>query len=155
MQSHLEEIRSDLEKKNGQSQEKYIDKLEQSCYVCNRINGNMENIFSNLFHLYRNDEAFNKLFKEQPMFCLPHYRQLLKYGMKFLTKKEFNEFYKVVYGIEKNYLETLQGDIDWFCKKFDYRFAKEEWKNSKDSIERTVYTLTGTEPYKKGEIDVY
>ncbi len=155
MQSHLEEIRSDLEKKNGQSQEKYLDRLEQSCYVCNRINGNMEHIFSNLFHLYRNDEEFNKLFKEQPMFCVPHYRQLLKYGMKFLTKKEFNEFYKVVYGIEKNYLETLQGDIDWFCKKFDYRFAKEDWKNSKDSIERTVYTLTGTEPYKKGEIDVY
>ena len=36
------------------------------------------------------------------------------------------------------------GDVSWFCKKFDYRYEKEDWKNSKDAVERALDFLNGT-----------
>lgn len=146
LQSHLEEIRAKLKKKNGNAQIKYLEELEHDCYVCRRLNNNMENLYSNLFWLYRNDENFKRMLEGQKMFCLPHYRLLLKYGAECLPKKEFNVFADKLSAIEEGYLNTLQEDVDWFCKKFDYRFRDEDWKNSKDAPERTVYTLTGKVP---------
>ena len=45
--------------------------------------------------------------------------------------------------INKKYTEKLIGDVRWFAKKFDYRFADEPWYDSKDAIERTVKFITG------------
>jgi hypothetical protein len=39
------------------------------------------------------------------------------------------------------YLDTLSEDVSWFCKKFDYRYESEPWKNSKDSVERAIKFL--------------
>ena len=60
---------------------------------------------------------------------------------KTLSKKERAAFNDALNQCNHTYLETLKEDLDWFCKKFDYRYAKEDWKNSKDSIERTVKYL--------------
>ena len=35
-------------------------------------------------------------------------------------------------------MERVNGDLDWFIKKFDYRFQNEPWKNSKDAIQRSI-----------------
>lgn len=151
MQSHLEEIREKTKKKNGKDAAKFYSALKNDCYVCNRIRKNMDSVFGNFFYLYKTDSRFKDLFLSRKMFCLPHYRELLEYGQKFLSKKEYEVFAKELQQIENQYLETLQGDIDWFCKKFDYRYKEEDWKNSRDAIERTVYTLTGTKIEKNSE----
>jgi esterase/lipase superfamily enzyme len=31
--------------------------------------------------------------------------------------------------------------VSWFCKKFDYRYDKEPWYNSKDAVERAFKFL--------------
>ena len=41
----------------------------------------------------------------------------------------------------EGYLETLQTDVSWFCRKFDYRYQDEPWNNSKDAVERTIRFL--------------
>lgn len=151
LQSHMEEVRAALDKKNGDGQAKFLQELEDDCYVCRRIQANMNNFFDNLFYLYKTDSKFRALFKEQPYFCLPHYKTLLTYAKKHLAKKEYVAFCEEIFAMESAYLAELSGDIDWFCKKFDYRFAKEDWKNSKDAIERTVYTLTGVLPELKSD----
>ena len=107
----------------------------------------MKSVYSNIVYLWKSDEKFRALLTEQPRFCLPHYRALLS-ASKALGKKDRLEFCRALGDVTEGYLETLSGDIDWFCKKFDYRFAKEDWKNSKDSIERTVETLTSRPPVK-------
>jgi len=151
LESHINELYNELKKKNSAAQQKKLKTLESDCYVCRRIYDNMDSLYSNLFHLYKNEPAFRDLFAKQKYFCLPHYRELLEYGAKYLSKKEFAAFFEVANGIEMKYLEELHGDVDWFCRKFDYRFVKEDWKNSKDSIERTVYTLTGHMPHFKSD----
>lgn len=147
LQSHLEEIRARVNSLKPDATEKYLGSLEESCYVCSRLDEKMKNVYSNIVYLWKSDEKFRSLLAEQPRFCLSHYRALLS-ASKALGKKDRLEFCNALGRVTEGYLETLSEDIDWFCKKFDYRFAKEDWKNSKDSIERTVETLTSELPVK-------
>ena len=149
LQSHLEEIQDRLKSAKPDAAEKILSSLESSCYVCNRLEGKMNNVYSNIVFLWNSDSKFRKLFQEQPRFCLPHYRKLLS-ASRNLGKKDRISFCEDLNVIMSRVLNTLGDDIDWFCKKFDYRFAKEDWKNSRDAIERTVETLTSNYPKKTG-----
>lgn len=147
LQSHLEEIRENIKGSRPDGTEKYLSLLEDSCYVCSRVEEKMKNVLSNIVYLWKTDERFRVLFEKQPQFCLPHYRMLLD-ASRELPRKDRALFCDSLTKITSAFLETLSSDIDWFCKKFDYRFAKEDWKNSKDAIERTVQALTSKLPEK-------
>lgn len=147
LDSHLDSVRENLfsgklfansKKQNAD----YLSKLENDCYICSRINTYLDKVYSTIFYLYSTEREFRIKCEMQPLFCLPHFKELLSRGQKELNKKDYEDFYSMIMKIEKNYLETLSEDIKWFCKKFDYRFAEEDWKNSKDAIERVIYTLT-------------
>ena len=150
LQSHLEEIRAHVNSAKPDASEKYLSNLEHSCYVCNRIAEKMESVYSNIVYLWKTDEKFRKLFSEQPRVCLPHYRALLA-ASKELGRKDRLAFCESLGKVTEASLDVLEGDIDWFCRKFDYRYAKEDWKNSKDAIERTVQALTSKLPAKANE----
>ena len=51
------------------------------------------------------------------------------------------EMIKEAARIVESYIETLNEDVSWFCKKFDYRYDEEPWYNSKDSVERSMKFL--------------
>ena len=63
------------------------------------------------------------------------------YAADRLDKKRFVEFEKVCAGIVNGYMEKLNGDVSWFCKKFDYRYDEEPWYDSKDAVERAIRFL--------------
>ena len=60
-----------------------------------------------------------------------------------LNAKELGEFVQALAKMEQENLDRIQEDISWFIKKFDYRFEKEDWKNSRDAVERTVNKTRG------------
>ena len=60
-----------------------------------------------------------------------------------MSKRAFRDFYEVAHGVEKRYVESLKGDVSWFCKKFDYRYDEEPWYNAKDSVQRSIKFLSG------------
>ena len=66
---------------------------------------------------------------------------LLEVGKQRLSKKRFPEFAKECAGVVEPYFDQLREDISWFCKKFDYRYDKEPWYNSKDAVERAIIFL--------------
>lgn len=152
IQSHLEEITSSIKKKKGiAALKKYIEKLDNDCYICNRLNNIETSIIKNFFYLYSNDENFVKKVDAQSSICFPHAKLLLKFAETELHKKETSTFCDKLSEKLLGEIEILQKDINWFCKKFDYRYKDEDWKNSKDSIERTILTLTGQYPKKDSE----
>ena len=53
------------------------------------------------------------------------------------------EFVRTLARLERENLDRIQEDISWFIKKFDYRYEKEDWKNSRDAVERTVNKVRG------------
>ena len=149
LESHLKELSDDL--KAGligkliagadAKPVKRIKALESSCYVCRRIDFHFQHMAQTAVFLFDTDENFAEKLKQQPYFCLPHYRLLLERGDARLGKKKMAEFTEILSRIEESYLSTLTEDISWFCKKFDYRYDAEPWKNSKDSVERAIKFL--------------
>lgn len=148
LESHLNEL-SDEIKSNKLIAPKIpkavtrISDLEKSCYVCRRIEFNFGHMIETAVLLWSTDEQFKKKLDAIPYLCLPHYRRLLEYGQKRLSKKEFSEFSKKCENIVNTYLDELRSDVSWFCKKFDYRYDTEPWYNSKDSVERAIKFLRG------------
>ena len=146
LESHLAETREKCEvggflgAKTAAIQDN-LDKLESTCYVCDRIGNNFEHMIDTAVYLWETDPDFPKKLKAQPYFCLPHYRKLLAYGQKRLGKKKQPEFAKACAGVVEPYFEELQKDVSWFCKKFDYRYDEEPWYNSKDAVERAFKFL--------------
>lgn len=150
LESHLDEVRKSLESRSAlpflQSKDKPLQamsELEESCYVCERIENNMQHMIETAVILWDRDPDFKIKLKNQPYFCLPHYRRLLEYARARLSKKTFAQFSLELAAVQNAYSEELSGDVSWFCKKFDYRYENEPWGNSKDAIERTIKFLNG------------
>ena len=148
LESHL----ADVEKRvNGpalignkaRSSVNALGELEESCYVCSRINKNLSMMIATAVYLWESDGAFRKKFEKMPYFCLPHYKRMIDYAEKKTGKRVFRDFYEAAHGIEKTYLTALRGDVSWFCKKFDYRYDEEPWYNAKDAIPRAEKFLSG------------
>lgn len=146
LESHLAEIEREIRDDGlgggkGTKPVRRIGELEESCYVCGRVSRNFEEMIDTAVYLWEHDEDFPPKLRAQPYFCLPHYRKLLLYGQKRLNKKLLPVFAAECGKVVSAYLETLQNDVSWFCKKFDYRYQEEPWYNSKDAVERAFKFL--------------
>ena len=151
LESHLDEIRRTLEepallRKNGLAAAgplKALAELENSCYVCGRMQQTLSRMTEVVALLWDSDPSFRKKAEAQTSFCLPHYRSVLACAKKRLSKKQFAAFYETMYNIESAHLTKLREDVGWFCKKFDYRYEEEPWYDAKDAVERTIRSLSG------------
>lgn len=148
LESHLDEVIKWVEGKSlfGKKAEtsiKSLESLENSCYVCGRIDKNLSAMIATAVYLYGFDPDFKKRFSGVPYFCLPHYKRMIEYASKKMSKKAFVDFYDVAHEIELGYTKKLRGDVSWFCKKFDYRYDEEPWYDAKDSVYRSVKFLSG------------
>lgn len=149
LESHLNQLKGELKtggifsKNPASGPIKRIEKLNKSCYVCEQIEEKITKMFSTAVYLYETEKEFVRKFNSQKMFCLPHYKILLETAYRNLDKDKFKSFVKDAEKIMADYLERLGEDVSWFCKKFDYRYNDQPWKNSKDSVERSIRFLSG------------
>ncbi len=128
----------------GRKPLKRMAELESDCYICGRIDDHFSRMLDTVIYLYRSDETFRKKMANQTCYCLPHFRRLAERAGQKMPRKEFSDFYRLIEITEKKYLAALSEDVSWFCKKFDYRYENEPWKNSKDAVERTIGFLRGS-----------
>lgn len=159
LETHLAEIRKSIEddkdvvlnsKKSVFSKdnvlENCLDKYSHftsGCVICNKLDKIEEKFIDNLIELYKKEEEFKTKFKNCKGFCVPHFAKLLKHGKKCLSGDKLTEFYKTIYELEISNLSRVQEDITWFTKKFDFRFADADWKNSRDAVPRTTEKVIG------------
>ncbi len=120
-----------------------IGKLEQTCYVCERINASMGKMVENAVYLWESERDFREKLKRQPYFCLPHYRQYLAIGKEKMGRRDFPDFRNYLAQVVCRYFDALRADTSLFIKKFDYRYEAEPWGNSKTAVERAVKFLKG------------
>lgn len=118
-----------------------LEKKRTSCYLCSRINEFMNATYSAFAYMYKSNDDFEQKLKDQPYLCLEHTRLLFLAAARELSKESYRSFCDTVNEINASYAAQLQSDIDWFCKKFDYRYKDDDWKNSKDSVERALKFL--------------
>lgn len=150
LESHLAEQRGNLSAgamfagKAGETALKKFTTLRDSCYVCGRIGHNFTLMQETAALLWEREEAFRQKTAAQPFFCLTHFAGFVAAAKDRMSRRDFADFYKAISAQMDTYMETLNEDVSWFVKKFDYRYESEPWGNAKDAPERAIAFLTGT-----------
>ena len=117
LESHLAELRHKI--MDGKSianlldktnRVKKVSKVNNSCYVCDKIDWAMERMLATTLRLYENERSFRELFATQEFLCLPHYELLCTQAAGQMNKKYLNDFIKTASALTLNYLEKLNED---------------------------------------------
>ncbi len=144
LKSHLAQMASDGVG-NAPKKLKKGERRTESCFVCDKLNRNMDHIVANICTLWEREKEFRNLYSEQTYICLTHCRDLVS-AAEGISKKERKEFIKITEKLSEDYLVSLANDLQHFADMFDYRNnGEEDWGTSKDSVERTIAYLTTRE----------
>lgn len=121
----------------------YLEKLNSSCFVCDRINNFFLRYIDTVFYLWKSDETFRRQYESSRGFCNEHFMLLIKKAPEHLRGAALDEFVSLTRQLYVTNMERVRDDLAWFIDKFDYRNADAPWKNSKDSIPRAMIKLNG------------
>lgn len=116
----------------------HLDRLNQSCYICDRIELFFSRYMETIFFLYKSDEHFRTIFQSTKGFCTPHYTLLLKMSPKHLKGTDLEDFVEGLNQLYISNMERVRDDLAWFINKFDYSYQNEPWYNAKDSVIRSM-----------------
>ena len=122
---------------------KYIDNLDNSCFVCDRINNFFDQYVDTIFFLWKKDDEFKEKFKSAKGFCTPHYSLLLKKAAAHLKGDDLESFIGIINDMYITNMERVRDDLAWFINKFDYKYQNEPWYNAKDSVIRSLVKTNG------------
>lgn len=151
MKTHMDEMIKEVElqakkpaiggglfKKKDLPVVEYLKKLENSCFVCSRVEDVFDRHVATVFYLYEKESEFRAKFAASKGFCSSHYALLYEDAQTQLSGKLQTEFIDVLNRLYLENMKRVRDDLDWFIDKFDYRYADEPWKNSKDALPRTL-----------------
>lgn len=137
-------------KKQEKTEELYWEKLNKrvnSCYICDKMDYNMERYYDTFFHLTKEPEFRHKA-EQSKGFCLRHLAKLLEKEDR-LPGSQREWFSKTLLPKAEEELCRVKGELDWLIQKHDYRFAKSDWGNSRDVLPRAMQKLAGIHPTDK------
>ena len=153
MQSRLDELEQmifagpPVVGKNAKKQAKDARQRLQTCFVCEQMDDAMNKMLATVCRTWETQREFRQLFEQQDCLCLPHFADLVEASAGAMSKKEQPYFNKEASKLARKYLDELRGDVQHFCSMYDHSNAgNNDWGNSKDSIERSVWYLTSREP---------
>lgn len=133
-------------KKKENSICQWIEEKEKTCYICDRFTENYNRYVEAFFSLYRKDTNFSEKIKQSKGFCLHHFKDLLKGADQYLSSKDRETFYPLVFSLMEQNMERIFGDINWFIEKYDYLNRDADWKQSKDAVPRGMQKIRGGYP---------
>lgn len=116
----------------------YVNKLNNSCFICERISDTFKRYIITIFHLYKTENDFRNIFSSSKGLCTPHYGLLYEMAPSYLHSELLNKFITDLNTIYLENMKRVRDDVSWFIDKFDYRFENEPWKNSKDALPRAM-----------------
>lgn len=122
----------------------YLEQLDHSCYICDKINNTFTRYIDTLFSLYQKDDQFRNKFKLSKGFCTFHYGLLYSEASKRLKGDKSKEFINSLSTVYLDNIKRVRDDLEWFIDKFDYRYVNEPWKNSKDALLRAIVKTNST-----------
>lgn len=129
------------EKKNPLTE--YLHTLNNSCFVCERIDNVFERYIDTIFMLWEESADFREKYKNSKGFCSQHYETLLVAAEEKLSGSALKEFNELTGRLYLENMERVRDDVAWFINKFDYKYKDEPWKNAKDSVIRSVTKTNG------------
>lgn len=130
----------------------WVKQKNSSCFLCDKIAYNMRRYYMTFFHMIK-DAEFRAMAADSKGLCMYHFEKLLEAAEEYLPNGQRQWFYSTMADLMRSNLARVQGDLDWFVEKFDYRNAGADWKNAKDAVSRSMQKLKGgypaDQPYKQ------
>lgn len=120
-----------------------LEKLSQSCVICEDIETHMQRYLYTFVHLWKTDAAFKEKWGQSHGACLPHSVRLLRMAQTQLSADLLMAFSQQLLSLIKQNLAQDENDLEWFTLKFDYRNQDKPWGNSRNALERTINRLRG------------
>ena len=151
LQTRIQTVTEEITPKKlfaAQSTKKSVKKLSEKiddCYLCNKIGNIMDHIYENAVYMWMADDVFKGKCSAQSHFCLPDYVKFVKIASEQMDSKNFSDFQASVSKKEYEYFQKKQEKIDWFIKKFDYRFSKDTEHDTTGAIEDVMGLLSGVD----------
>lgn len=129
-----------LSKRSGEGSpvSQYIEENLHKCYICETVEITFELYLDTLIYLYKKDPKFKPLFESTNTYCMKHFGVLYDLGLNKLKGPEQAAYLKTITKVYETGTTELVSDIEWFIKKYDYRFKDEPWNNAKTSIPRAL-----------------
>ena len=122
---------------------KLLTELENSCTICGRLEYTMDRYLDVIMYLWSKESDFRKTFSEKKGFCLVHFRMLIQAAEKYLNADKRKEFLGILAQQQLEHMDRIEKELEWFTKKFDYRYNDAPWGNSRDALPRSIQKLKG------------
>ena len=122
----------------------YLNKLEESCFICSRVENTFERYIATVFYLYEKEKEFRTMFENGKGFCNNHYAMLYESAGSYLKGEKKNDFITALNRVYLENMKRVRDDLDWFIDKFDYQNVDAPWKNSQDALPRTIIKTNST-----------
>ena len=120
-----------------------LREMTDSCILCDSIEENTNRYAYTLLHLYKNDPDFRRTFSASKGVCLKDMALLMDMAQDSLSGRHLADFVNDLCAAVERSLTKMEGDLEGFTLKFDYRNADKPWGDSRGSLERTVNKLRG------------
>ena len=120
----------------------FLSKKEHSCLICD------DRYIYTAIYLTRTSSEFRGLMDNSQGLCLHHIRRSAEIAKEAFGSKGCAEWLNVVLPPTFRAIERLDGEIEWFTKKFDYRYGEEPWGTSEDALVRVIAKLSGNNDLK-------
>ena len=91
--------------------------------------------------MWKNMPEIRESVKNCRGFCLDHFSLLVAEGQNKLSAGDYKEFLDILLPLEQENLKRLEGEVEWFTDKFDYRNKDKDWGTSKDALPRAITKL--------------
>lgn len=149
LSTHLAEIQNETYGKKHELFAKNMKlersaEFEKTCYVCERMDADLDRFLHGMFNLYKESEKFRRQFSEQEYICFPHRNLLLNKAQKALKKDILKQFSEEVERLSGERLAKLCTALDELCRSFDYRnVGKPLSESAQNAPEKAIEFLTG------------
>ncbi|MBP3427811.1 MAG: ABC transporter substrate-binding protein [Clostridia bacterium] len=130
-------------KTEGDSIPQKIRARMDGCFICDQMKGSIERYAYTIAQIYFTNTEFRAMFDNSKGFCLPHLALILEMAEKTLSSAQAEQFTKAVAKLQIENMKRVEGELEWFTLKFDYRNDSKPWGNSKDAPERAINKLMG------------
>lgn len=129
--------------KIAEAQAAFFEHCAKTCVICDGVEVNMIRYYKTVAETFCSEPKFKEALLSTGGFCFEHYGRLLRYAKYAGGKKK--DYLYTLSKLQKEAVNKLLEDLNWFAAKHDYRNADKPWNGAETALVRSVQRLHGEE----------